>query len=275
MSNGIAPEVIGGSVPNVIEVNESDDVEIISSSSSFTLTSDTCEDPVSPCDVAEIFSPPRLCARAEFWNLSGGFSHDLATGFDLSTFVGRAQSWHELQTHKPCVLMAEPPCTWHSKIQNANRHHYSEETIARRSHDAGELLGYAMRCCREQLKCGRGFVFEHPVGATSWNAPAVQSLMAIDGVEVVDFDQCAIGLRGPTGQPIKKRTRFLSNVPTIIETFSGVQCACFVPHLVCEGSCMGVRLSRHCQVYNPMLVDLLLDCICTHIHGRDLEADAI
>ena len=31
MSNGIAPEVIGGSVPNVIEVNESDDVERVMS----------------------------------------------------------------------------------------------------------------------------------------------------------------------------------------------------------------------------------------------------
>ena len=64
---------------------------------------------------------------------------------------------------------------------------------------------------------GRGFVFEHPAGATSWNNPSLQSLIAMDCVLSVDFDQCATDLRGPNGQPIRKRTRLVSNMPSVIE----------------------------------------------------------
>ena len=66
---------------------------------------------VSSCDVAEIFSPPRLCPRAHHFGLIGGFSHDLITGVDLSTCDGRAHSWSELQEAQPTVLMVCPPCT--------------------------------------------------------------------------------------------------------------------------------------------------------------------
>ena len=247
-------EGVGGNVP---------DADVISVSS-WTLTSETQCDIVQ-CDVAEIFSPPRICARAEQRGLVGGFSHDLDTGFDLSTPMGIAQSWHELEIYKPRVLLVCPPCTWYSKMQNINRHHYSEETIAKRQKEADALLEYALRCCREQLTHQRGFVFEHPSGATSWKHPSLQSLIAMYGVESIDFDQCATDLRGPNGQPIRKRTRLVSNMPSVIEAFADLQCACRKPHLTIEGACMGIQLAKYCQVYTPLLVDILLDCADRHI----------
>ena len=168
-------EGVGGNVP---------DADVISVSS-WTLTSETQCDIVQ-CDVAEVFSPPRICPRAERRGLVGGFSHDLTTGFDLSTPMGRAQSWHELEIYKPRVLLVCPPCTWYSRMQNINRHHYSEETIARRQKEADALLEYALRCCREQLTHQRGFVFEHPTGATSWKHPSLQSLTGMYGVESIN-----------------------------------------------------------------------------------------
>ena len=247
-------EGVGGNVP---------DAEVISVSSG-TLTSETQCDIVQ-CDVAEVFSPPRICARAEQKGLVGGFSHDLTTGFDLNTPMGRAQSWHELEIYQPRVLVVCPPCTWYSKMQNINRHHYSEETIARRQKEADALLEYALRCCREQLTHQRGFVFEHPTKATSWKHPSLQSLTGMYGVESIDFDQCATDLRGPNGQPIRKRTRLVSNMPSVIEAFAELQCACRKPHLTIEGACMGIQLAKYCQVYTPLLVDILLDCADRHI----------
>ena len=253
-------EGVGGSVP---------DADVISVSS-WTLTSETLHDIVQ-CDVAEIFSPPRLCARAEPKGLIGGFSHDLETGFDLNTSMGRAQSWHELETYRTRVLMVCPPCTWYSKLQNANMHHYSEETIAERRHAADTLLGYGIRCCKEQLSWQRGFVFEHPSGATSWNHPALKSLIAMDSVLSVDFDQCATDLRGPNGQPIRKRTRLVSNMPCVIDAFADLQCDCRKPHLTLESRCMGIQLSKYCQVYTPLLVDIILDCADRHIKASQQQ----
>ena len=70
----------GGTDPTAMEITVADE--------------DTLEESCS--DVAELFSPPRLCARAARFGLVPGFSHDLGTQIDLSTFEGRARSWIEL-----------------------------------------------------------------------------------------------------------------------------------------------------------------------------------
>ena len=272
---GFAPNDNGGSVPNVTSFDDvisltSRNSSAMSVTSSMVFTSENgtvCDE----CDVAEIFSPPRLSPRADLWGLRGGFSHDLTTGYDLLTTLGRSQSWHELQSSKPGVLIVSPPCTWYSAIQNLNMHRYSADVREARSRDAGQLLGYALRCCKEQLLCGRGFVFEHPWKASSWKLPAVTEFLCLDGVATIDFDQCATGLQGPNGQPIEKRTRLMTNMPQIVEVFSKLQCKCKVKHLNIEGACLGVRLGPYCQVYTPALCDQLLGCSASYIHGDDLE----
>ena len=85
----------GGTDPTAMEITVADE--------------DTLE--VSCSVVAELFSPPRLCARAARFGLVPGFSHDLGTQIDLSTFEGRSLSWSELCSTKPKVLVASPPCT--------------------------------------------------------------------------------------------------------------------------------------------------------------------
>ena len=150
-------------------------------------------------------------------------------------------------------------------------HRYSADVREARSRDADLLLGYALQCCREQLRCGRGFVLERPWTASSWKLPAVIDFMRLDGVRMVDFDQCATGLRGPNGQPIKKRTRLMTNIPQIVQVFSNFQCTCTVDHLKIEGACLGVRLGQYCQVYTPLFCDQLLACAASYIHDIDLE----
>eukprot|EP00973_Karenia_brevis_P039554 5460696-Karenia_brevis.AAC.1 len=97
------------------------------------------------------------------------------------------------------------------------------------------LLSFAVRCCSEQHRTGRFFIFEHPATATSWRTAPLLHLQGLDGVGAVDFDQCATGLTAPgTGRPIKKRTRLLTNVQAVIDRFAQLQCACTEPHQVIE-----------------------------------------
>ena len=217
------------------------------------------------CDIAELFSPPRLCSRAARFGLRPGFSHDLSTGFDLLTTASRAQSWHELQACQPKVLLACPPCTWYSRLHFFNVAHLTALERDAQQRDADLLLTYAVRCCHEQTRHGRGFVFEHPILASSWHSPSVQSLLMVNGVHTVSFDQCATGLVAPNGLPIQKRTKLMSNIPEIIEHFSHLQCACLTPHQSLQGYCLGVQLSKYCQVYTPELCDAFLECISAYL----------
>lgn len=227
---------------------------------------DTLDESLS--DVAELFSPPRLCARAARFGLVPGFSHDLRTQMDLSTFEGRAQSWSELCSTKPKVLVASPPCTWFSTLQHLNKGRYSVDVWARKEQLAMSLLSFAALCCKLQYTDGRGFIFEHPWTATSWHRAPLVELAALDGVASIDFDQCSTGLVGPNGQSIKKRTKLLTNVPGVIVRFSAHQCSCTTDHLHIEGSCLGIQLSRYCQVYTPRLCEELLWSISDYVHGH-------
>lgn len=68
-------------------------------------------------DVAEVFSPPRLCKRAHLHDLVSGFSLDLThadpyTGksWDLSNPDVVKSVWGLLYKSKPGLLVLSPPC---------------------------------------------------------------------------------------------------------------------------------------------------------------------
>ena len=60
-------------------------------------------------DVAELFSPPRMCLMVIRLGLVAGFSYDLTTGTDLATWAGRAEAWSGLQNQRPRLLVCSPP----------------------------------------------------------------------------------------------------------------------------------------------------------------------
>ena len=247
--------------PNPCVVDLTDAASIASSPSAADTELDDPE-----CDVAELFSPPRVCARAVNYGLVGGFSHDLKTGVDLNSFDGRALTWAALRSASPRVLVASPPCTWFTRIQFLNARHYTTDIVAVREATAMSLLDFAVRCCSEQFNHNRGFIFEHPWQATSWQiSPTLRALANLPTVAAVDFDQCRTGLVGPNGQPIKKRTRFLTNMPQVVTCFAQLQCNCKEKHLNLMGACNGIQLSSYCQVYTPMLCDTILECVRAYV----------
>ena len=81
------------------------------------------------------------------------------------------------------------------------------------------------------------------------------------GVYAVEFDMCSVGTMSPRLQPIKKRTRILTNDSYLVERLK--VCQCDKSHLHCQiqGSQDGYRLSTWAQVYPPGLVSILRDCL--------------
>ena len=71
-------------------------------------------------------------------------------------------------------------------------------------------LAHAAECCRVQHNQGRLFGLEHPASAISWKQDVSTDLAALPGVYAVTFDQCMIGLKSPSGRPMRKRTRILT-----------------------------------------------------------------
>ena len=113
-----------------------------------------------------------------------------------------------------------------------------------------ELLYFAMAVCKYQHYHSRYFVREHPADASSWNEDSVKEVVFLPGVMTSRFDQCRFGLTSPySGATIRKRTKFLHNVPALDAEFGDCFCSCRNPHQQIIGAINGTQLSSYCQVY--------------------------
>ena len=212
----------------------------------------------------EVYSPPRVAPVLHRRQPGAYLSIDIDTGYDLSRFDVRRTVVQLLQTHRPTFLMLSPPCTMFSKLQNCNRKRVDPERQLRRLAEATLHLDFAMLLARLQSAHGRFFCFEHPAGASSWQCPSVQALVAAGARKTV-FDQCRFNLRHPvTQQPMRKRTAMLSNSAAVAELFGNKMCACDEPHYAIQGPCQGMPLSRLCQRYTPELCDQIARCALAH-----------
>ena len=61
-------------------------------------------------DVSEVWSPPRLTAKARRAGLVPGAAIDFITGYDVLTATGRSRAWATLMASPPRVLVLSPPC---------------------------------------------------------------------------------------------------------------------------------------------------------------------
>ena len=78
---------------------------------------------------------------------------------------------------------------------------------------------------------------------------------------MVDFDQCALGLRDQIGAPLRKPTRFLTNNYEVVRRFQNHRCRCTVPHGVIRGSLNGIQTSERAQRYPRLLCDEILAAV--------------
>ena len=163
-------------------------------------------------DVLEVFCQPRLVPLAPLYNLSGGLSIDLLTGWNATDRNVQEYILAHVRARQPQFIMVCPPCTTFSTLQNLNRNNMNPEVWARKQQEGNTLLEFAMRLCQVQIQGGRFFVFEHPLRASSWRSPAVQCILQEPGVTKATFDQCRFGLRTKSSRtPVQKATAFLTN----------------------------------------------------------------
>jgi hypothetical protein len=116
---------------------------------------------------------------------------------------------------KPELLVVCPMCGPFSTWQAINYQSMSEAEVRDKLTGALKHLKYALELCHRQWKAGRMFIFEHLVAATSWGTKMMAAMARLEGVHMVNFDFCGLGMttEGESGDqvPARKRTRVLTN----------------------------------------------------------------
>ena len=77
------------------------------------------------------------------------------------------------------------------------------------------------------------------------------------GTQFVPFNQCRLGLLSPLRGPMKKRTRFLINVPSSVHHLNQIQCMCGRQHTRVQGSESGQPLSTGSQFHPGACVTVM------------------
>ncbi|CAK9078273.1 unnamed protein product, partial [Durusdinium trenchii] len=167
----------------------------------------------------------------------------------------------KLQGHiRPRFMMASPPCTMYSPLMRLWNFRKMQPAVRkRRQGEAHSMVDTAVDRCLEQRDRGDLFAFEHPANASSWrqHRKLAKARKTKNTYEVL-FDQCAVGLRSPSGKPMKKRTRLWTNSLAMVRRFKVMQCKCQQPHKRICGSEMGYKLSKWAQCYPKKMVNTLL-----------------
>jgi len=210
-------------------------------------------------DVVEIFSQPRIARRARRRSLRGGWSMDVnfvdpITGrkWDLSDSEDQQRARKMLYKDKPKLLVASPPCTLFSQMQNLSGGVKDRDAWEK----AVAMVEFSVEMCIRQAKAGRFFVFEHPAYASSWKLPCLQRLQEVTGSETVLFHMCRFGmeLTDKFGTaPVYKPTRMCTNSNVIAQKLERK----------CEGGHRHVHLEsgrpRLAAEYPGALCDAILD----------------
>ena len=119
----------------------------------------------------------------------------------------------------------------------------------------------------KQAAEGRKFVFEHTVGASSWQLAVVNKLLHVEIAERVNFDFCQIAMEinvQGTMQPVKKRTSVVTNSSRLAKALLQRQCPGFFEH----ANTMGGRI-KQCEVYPDSFCEL----VCREVLSERTEDD--
>ena len=89
------------------------------------------------------------------------------------------------------------------------------------------------------------------------------------GVSVARFDQCQFGLVSKEKHdPLRKRTRLMSNIPEIIVRFDGAFCLQEHEHAHIEGSEGGMKRSAYAAIYPPKFCNALVAAMSAYLERR-------
>ena len=211
--------------------------------------------------VSEIYSPPRVTAAAKLLpnlKMLPGFALDLTTKdqngeeWDFSKSAKREQARTLLRTNKPLFLVGSPMCRRYSSWQALNDWHRDPAQVRREQVAADVHLRFVTELYTDQVNGGRYFLHEHPAWATSWDVPCIRHVAGMPGVDQVVGDQCQYDKTTPSGNPMKKPTRWMSNAPMLLRALGkrcrGLHGRCSRPGGGTHEACSG-KIARWAAVY--------------------------
>ena len=102
-------------------------------------------------------------------------------------------------------------CTAFSRLLALSEAKRDPVVVARLYAQAMVHLEFVCRLYRKQRERGLYFLHEHPATAKSWDEKCIVERLALSGVWRINGDQCQLGQETEHGQPIRKRTGFMSN----------------------------------------------------------------
>lgn len=182
-------------------------------------------------DVAEVYSPPRMCPRARSFGLRPGFSIDLCTekpsgGFwDLSRPADMEEAEKLIEHTLPYVLIGSPPCDPFSQLQYLNDVRRTPQQAAEVRERGRVHLNNSVRLYEGQMRNHLYFLHEHPKTATSWSESSVRDLASRKGVYYVEGPMCRWGMVATDSRgtaPVLKETGWLTNSPVLAKRLAGV-----------------------------------------------------
>ena len=100
--------------------------------------------------------------------------------WDLRNEKVQAKAMMMIKRDRPDLIICSPPCTMFSQLQTLSGDPQVRDPEGYR--DAVTLMDFAVKVCLEQLRGGRHFVLEHPLGATSWKLESLVKLRNRVGV---------------------------------------------------------------------------------------------
>lgn len=207
----------------------------------------------------EVYSPPRVTATAKAQGLKAGLALDLSTGWDFRKKEHRRLALKLINEKRPAVIILSPPCTIFSLLRQLSDPKREASVVEEERQEGLLHLRFAVAIAMNQIKNGRGFVFEHPRYATSWSSKELQKLMDHPDVFAIAVDQCAFGLTVTKGRHrgrlAKKPTLLLTNVPEMAEF---VERRCTKDHL--HGHLLG-GTAQEAARYTPQFTQALVNGI--------------
>lgn len=214
--------------------------------------------------VAEVCNPNRFGSSTDYFGLRSGQAFDLELGWDLLDVGNQQRVISYLKSERPGLVVISPPCTKFSSLLNLCWPIWSKDPKKFDQHvkelrKAIRLLQFCTKICLLCHSLGLSFVFERPWSASSWNEPCLQRLIQHDDFLLARVDQCMFGLTTTQGEPMRKRSGFLTNSLHIAQQLNST-CDGSHSHELVMGRDRGAPMnrSRLAQRYPAGLVNAIL-----------------
>lgn len=235
--------------------------------STIDLTTSTAKSESQPTMMQEIFTASqRVTKEAERRGHRVAPPLSLETGWDFRKALDRRAALKMVREQEPYFLIIAYPCGPWSPLMRLNPAGNLEE----KQEEARQLIRFALQLARLQLRNGRHFALENPIGSSSWQLPEVMKFLEEEEARLARFDQCRFGLRSEQGLLHKKGTQIATSSKAMQENLQDVRCLRDHQHQPVTG---GSKITSRAGHYPQQLARVLVDSMEEEFHNQFKKKD--